>query len=75
MPTKTPIDLARAAKEHAKKALAKVPGVVGIGLTKINDQYALKVNLEAELPKTVRAPLDVDGVPVTYAVTGPIRPR
>ena len=44
------IEEARAAKEAAKTELAGVPGVVGIGLTKLGDDYALKIKLRAALP-------------------------
>ena len=46
MPSVT-IDAARAAKAHAKQRLAGVPGMVGLGLTRQGDGYALKVNLQA----------------------------
>ena len=69
------IDRARAAKGTAKAALARVPGVVGIGLTKVGDDYALKVNLREALPPGVRVPDDIEGVPVKVEVVGPIRKR
>ena len=39
------LEQARAAKESAKGLLAALPGVVGVGITKIGEDYALKVNL------------------------------
>ena len=44
------LEQARAAKESAKALLAALPGVVGVGITKIGEDYALKVNLRAPLP-------------------------
>jgi len=44
------LEQARAAKQSAKALLASVPGVVGLGITKIGKDYALLVNLDAELP-------------------------
>ena len=73
MASKLPIDLARAAKDRAKTVLSKVPGVVGLGLTKVDDQYAVKVNLEAALPKSLTVPNNIDGVPVMYEVVGRIK--
>lgn len=72
---KSPLSIARAAKEHAKSVLSRLPGVVGIGLTKVEDRYAVKVNLEAELPRSAKAPRSIDGVPVKYDVVGRIRAR
>lgn len=67
------IERARAAKESAKEALADVPGVVGIGLTKLGDDYALKVNLREEPPPHVRIPTQVSGVAIRVEVVGQIR--
>ena len=36
------LEQARAAKESAKALLAALPGVVGVGITKIGEDYALK---------------------------------
>jgi hypothetical protein len=66
---------ARAAKGAAKKALAALPGVVGVGITKIGEDYALKVNLSAPLPKGVTAPERMGDVPVRFEVVGAIRKR
>jgi hypothetical protein len=66
---------ARAAKDAAKRALAGIPGVVGIGLTKVGKGYALKVNLKAELPRGVAMPRRIAGVPVRAEVVGVIRKR
>lgn len=66
---------ARAAKDAAKTELAEVPGVVGIGLTKVGRDYALKVNLRAALPGGVRVPSRIAGVPVQVEVVGEIRKR
>jgi hypothetical protein len=68
-------DQARAAKDAAKQVLADVPGVVGIGLTKRGDDYALKVNLQSDLPEGVEVPERIHGVPVTVEIVGRVRPR
>jgi hypothetical protein len=69
------IEQARAAKDAAKAELAGVPGVVGIGLMKVGDDYALKVNLRAEPPPGVIVPERVAGVPVCVEIVGEIRKR
>jgi hypothetical protein len=69
------LEQARAAKERAKTELAHVPGVVGIGLTKIGDDYALKVNLQEEPPRTTAIPTAIGGVAVRVEVVGPLRKR
>ena len=69
------ITQARSAKQAAKTALAGLPGVVGIGVTKQGDDYAVKVNLQAALPAGVRVPPRIAGVPVCVEVVGPIRKR
>jgi len=67
------IEQGRAAKAAAKTALAHLPGVVGIGLTMIGDDYALKVNLREALPPDVHLPDRIKGVQVCAEVVGTIR--
>ena len=69
------IEQARAAKEAAKTELAGIPGVVGIGLTMIGEDYALKINLRVALPEGVRVPDRIAGVQVRMEVVGEIRKR
>jgi hypothetical protein len=69
------LEQARSAKESAKAMLAALPGVVGVGITKIGDDYALKVNLSAELPKGVSVPKRIGDVPVCVEVVGKITKR
>ena len=69
------LEQARSAKESAKALLADLPGVVGIGITKIGDDYAIKVNLCAHLPKGVSAPKRIGEVRVCVEVVGTITKR
>lgn len=69
------IDQARQAKDSAKSMLADVPGIVGLGLTKVGEDYAVKVNLREELPDGVSVPKQIAGVPVLIEVVGTIRKR
>jgi hypothetical protein len=69
------LEQARAAKESAKVLLTALPGVVGVGITKVGEDYALKVNLRAPLPAGVSAPERIGGVPVKVEVVGRITRR
>ena len=69
------LDKARQAKESAKSALAHVPGVVGVGLTKVDGDYAVKVNLRDRLPDGVSVPKQIAGVRVCVEIVGSIRKR
>jgi hypothetical protein len=69
------LEQARAAKDSAKALLATLPGVVGVGITKVGEDYALKVNLREPLPAGVSAPERVDDVPVKVEVVGRITKR
>jgi hypothetical protein len=69
------IEQARAAKESAKALLAALPGVVGVGITKVGEDYALKLNLREPLPAGVSAPDRIDDVPVRVEVVGKITKR
>jgi len=69
------LEQARAAKESAKVLLAALPGVVGVGITKVGEDYALKVNLRAPLPAGMSAPERIGDVPVKVEVVGRIARR
>ena len=63
---------ARAAK-HKAVEMFRGARVAGIGITRIEDGYGLKVNLE-RLPESP-LPTDVDGVPLRVEIVGSIRKR
>ncbi|HKC08180.1 MAG TPA: hypothetical protein VKJ67_15015 [Methylomirabilota bacterium] len=69
------LEQARAAKESAKVLLTALPGVVGVGITKVGEDYALKVNLRAPLPAGMSAPERIGDVPVKLEVVGRITRR
>ena len=69
------LEQARAAKESAKAVLAALPGVVGVGITKVGEDYALKVNLREPLPAGVSAPERIGDVQVRVEVVGRITKR
>ena len=66
---------ARAAKVSAKTLLSDTPCVVGVGITKVGDDYALKVNLSEALPAGVTVPTHIDSVAVRTEVVGTITKR
>ena len=69
------LEQARAAKDSAKALLFALPGVVGVGITKVGKDYALKVNLREPLPQGVSAPERIGDVPVRVEVVGRIVKR
>ena len=74
MPAKpASIESARTAKEHAKKSLAGLVGLAGIGLTRKGVGYAVKVNLSTN--DSVSVPDEIDGVPVVVELVGKIKKR
>jgi hypothetical protein len=66
---------ARAAKASAKDGLASLPGVTGVGISKIGDDYVLKVNLREPLPSGIVAPTQIADVAVHCEVIGPVTKR
>jgi hypothetical protein len=66
---------ARAAKASVLKAFRRLPNLSGVGITKVGDGYAVKINLREPMPKGTQLPGEVDGVPVTIEVTGTLRKR
>ena len=64
---------ARAAKSVLAESLGADPGIVGIGLSRRESGYVLKVNL-ADAAAARRVPGDVDGVRVVTEVVGTVRP-
>ena len=64
---------ARAAKHKAAEMFRGTATVAGIGITRIEDGYGLKVNLERPLESPL--PTDVDGVPLRVEIVSSIRKR
>ena len=68
----TSIDEARAAKSQVKKELSRMPGLMGIGLTRHGGGYAVKVNLQKALLNK-QLPTEIGGVPVVFEVVGGVK--
>jgi hypothetical protein len=69
------LERARAAKAAALRCFEKLGTVVGVGVTRVDGDYAVKVNLGEPLAEGTDAPTEIDGVPVRVEVVGPIRKR
>jgi hypothetical protein len=69
------LEEARAAKSHAAQVFGRLATVAGVGITKVNEGYGLKINLQTAPAKGVSLPTEVDGVPVKIEVVGSIRKR
>jgi hypothetical protein len=70
-----PLDKAKAAKRSAFRRFEKLGKVTGVGITRVNGEYALKVNLSEPVEPGTELPTDIDGVPVRVEITGTIRAR
>ena len=68
---KQQLEAARAAKSKAKALFDGIGQVCGVGITRREGVYAVKVNLEEEPAAAV--PTMVDGVPIVVRVIGKIR--
>jgi hypothetical protein len=71
MPAAT-LDQARAAKQRALEVFRPLADVVGVGITRAAEGYALKVNLRQQPRGGISLPKNVDGIPVMIEVVGPI---
>jgi hypothetical protein len=70
-----PLAKAQAAKRSALRRFEKLGKVTGVGITRVDGEYALKVNLSEPVEPGTELPTDIDGVPVRVEVTGTIRTR
>ena len=66
---------ARAAKGAAVSMFAGLAELAGVGITRSETGYALKVNLVEAPAAGVRLPTEIHGVPVKVAVVGPVKAR
>ena len=64
------LEEARAAKEKAKQLFTDN---VGVGITRLGDGYAVKVNLRDPMTDPESVPTSIEGVPVQVEVVGQIR--
>jgi len=69
------IERARAAKTDILSRLADLPQVNGVGLTRTDQGFAVKVNLSEPLENDEAIPHEVNGVPVIVDIVGRIVAR
>jgi len=66
IPTIT-LDQARAAKATAKRQFKRFK-IVGVGITRVGGEYAVKVNLSEPPAPGAKLPTEISGVPVRVEV-------
>lgn len=69
------LEQARAAKQTVHRIFTRFGTVVGVGITRVHEGYAVKVNVSRPLPPEADVPSEVDGVPICVEVVGVIRSR
>ena len=69
------LERARAAKKTALQRFKKLASLTGVGITRVDGEYAVKLNLSEPIEPGVTFPDDINGVPLCVEVTGTIRPR
>jgi len=67
------LEQARAAKGRVREVIGGKAELSGVGITRIDGGYGVKVNLAC--PPRGPLPSEVDGVPLQVEVVGPIRKR
>lgn len=67
------LDAARAAKTQARETFAALVPVVGVGITRVDGVYGVKVNLQKMPDADVLLPTEIDGVPVRVEVVGKVQ--
>jgi hypothetical protein len=72
-PASCTLDQARAAKPRVLAVFERLAPVVGVGVTRLDGGYGVKVNLQAAPPEGTALPGTVDGVPVRVEVVGTLR--
>jgi hypothetical protein len=69
------VEQARLIKPKARATVEACGAVVGVGLTKIGDSYAVKVNMREQVRTPNALPDSIDGVRIVYEVVGPVSPQ
>jgi hypothetical protein len=69
------LEQAQSAKQTALRRFGTLGQVVGVGITRVAGEYAIKVNLREPVGPGTELPTEIDGVRVRVEVTGTIRAR
>ena len=72
---KSSLDQARTAKPRVRALVHALPEFTGVGITRVGEGYAVKVNLSAPPGAEIDLPVEIDGVPIRVEVVGRIRKR
>lgn len=67
------IEAARAVKAKARELIEALVPVEGVGITRVGDAYAVKINVAQDIDAKLAIPEEVDGVPIVVQVTGRVR--
>ncbi|BCS35230.1 hypothetical protein TBR22_A44570 [Luteitalea sp. TBR-22] len=69
------LEQARSAKRATQQRLEASGQDAAVGLTRVDGEYAVKVNVAQAPPTARRLPSSIEGVAVKVEVVGPIKPR
>jgi hypothetical protein len=69
------LEKAEAAKQTVLQRFQAIGTVLGVGITRVDGQYAIKVNLSAPVEPGTELPTEIEGVRVRVEITGVIRAR
>ena len=69
------LDKARAAKKATQSRLEAEGRSAAVGITRVDGEYAVKVNFPTPRAAEARVPREIDGVTVQVEVVGAIRKR
>lgn len=69
------LEKAQTAKRLALQRFRTIGKVVGVGITRVEGEYAIKVNLREPIDPGTEVPTEIEGVRVRVEVTGVIRTR
>jgi len=68
----TTLQQARAAKPRIHDLLRDIPQLAGVGITRVDEGYAVKVNLSAPSDAAAPLPNEFEGVPIRIEIVGAI---
>jgi hypothetical protein len=69
------LEKAEAAKQSALQLFRTIGNIVGVGITRVDGEYAIKVNLSEPVEPGTELPTEIEGVRVRVEITGVIRAR
>jgi hypothetical protein len=71
--TRITLHRARTAKAALLKQFRRLPNLSDVGIAKMADGYAVKINLTEPMPTGTHLPGEVEGVPVRIEINTPVR--